>query len=295
MSGCMRLPLLRQFRASLALAAFVPATARLSPPARSAAAASAARGVWALGSGARRCVSAAPAAPLKFYVKRASDVDYAEVIVAAGESVSALKDSALSKLRLDVPPTAVTLTRAGAAAPLDGALSIEEALAAGLLAPRVKLLVQVHAAPRATTAEEAAGAASVARRGAALRAARAEPIAGSESGAALVALPADVSWPQLGGAPLFVRSFYEGCYEGVLNSLDPSCTAALRKFTIVGNAGIGKSAFGAYVLWRAVQARRTVIYLSDKVDEAFILHGDGRAESFQKVDFDARTRSIRRD
>jgi hypothetical protein len=53
-----------------------------------------------------------------------------------------------------VPSTAVPLTCAGAAAPLDGTLSIEEALAAGLLAPRAKLLVQVHAAPRAT-AEEA--------------------------------------------------------------------------------------------------------------------------------------------
>jgi hypothetical protein len=265
----MRVPLLRLPCASLAAAS---AARLVLLAARSAAAASTARGAWALGS-CRRCASAAPAAPLKFYVKRAGDANFAEVSVSAGESVSALKESALSKLRLDVPPTAVTLTRVGAAAPLDGALSIEEASAAGSLAPRAELLMQVHALPRTTTADEAAGAARVARLGEALRAARAEPVAGSESGAALVTLPAGVDWPQLGGAPLFVRSFYEGCFEGVLNSLDPTCSAALRKFTIVGNAGIGKSAFGTYVLWRAVQARRTVVYVSDKVDEVYIFYG----------------------
>lgn len=285
--GMRALPLRRLHCAILARAA-IPAVQPwfLLPAARSAAAAA-----WALGS-CRRCASAAPAAPLKFFIKRAGDADFAEVSVSAGESVSALKKSALSELRLDVPPTAVTLTRVGAAAPLDGALSIEEALAAGSLAPRAKLLLQVHASPRTTTAEEAAGAARVARLGEALRAARAEPVAGSESGAALVTLPAGVDWPQLGGAPLFVRSFYEGCFEGVLNSLDPTCSAALRKFTIVGNAGIGKSAFGAYVLWRAVQARRTVVYVSDKVHTAFILHGDGRAEAFTVDHFNDRTLGV---
>jgi len=190
-----------------------------------------------------------------------------------------------------VPPASVTLTRPGSAVPLDGAQSLEEALAAGVLAPRTKLIVQVHAVPRVPPADEAAGAARIARLGEALRAARVEPIAGAESGAALVMLPEDVSWPQLAAAPLFVRPFYEGCYEGVLKSLDSGGSARFRKFTIIGNAGIGKSAFGAYVLWRAVQARRTVIYVSDKVHEAFVLHGDGRAESFVKADFDVRTRS----
>ena len=128
--------------------------------------------------------------------------------------------------------------------------------------------------------------------GQALRAARIEPIAGAESGAALVTLPEDVSWPQLGAAPLFVRAFYEGCYEGVLKSLDSGGSARVSKFTIIGNAGIGKSAFGAYVLWRAVQARRTVVYLSDKVHQAFILHGDGRAEAFTKNHFNDRTRGV---
>jgi hypothetical protein len=107
-----------------------------------------------------------------------------------------------------------------------------------------------------------------------------------------VTLPAGVGWPQLGAAPLFVRPFYEGCFEGVLGALDAGGAAKYRKFTVIGNAGIGKSAFGAYVLWRAVRARRTVVYVSDKVHEAFILHADGRAESFTKAHFDDRTRAV---
>ena len=112
-------------------------------------------------------------------------------------------------------------------------------------------------------------------------------------------LPADCSaeWPQLGpGAPLFVRSFYAGCFEGVLASFDAErAPNAPRKFTIIGNAGIGKSAFGAYLLWRAVQAHRTVIYVSDKVDFAFVLHGDGRVEACTKADFDRCTADTRSD
>jgi len=90
-----------------------------------------------------------------------------------------------------------------------------------------------------------------------------------------------------------VRSFYEGCFEGVLRSFDADRSpGAYRKFTIVGNAGIGKSAFGAYLLWRAVQARRTVVYVSDKVKDAFVLHGDGRVEAFVSSEFLPRASSI---
>jgi hypothetical protein len=296
------------FSPRLLFAGLVPAglaARRLSLPAR-AAAASAVRGPFPPGSAVHSSASAAAAAAAaaatpphwaSFFVKRAGDASFAEVVVPAGASVAALQKAAVAELRLDVPPTAVTLTRSGADAPLDGTQSIGEALAAGTLAPRAKLLLQVHSSPRMARmpAVEAPGMdtdARMMRLAEALRAARAEPIAGAESGAALVTLPVDVVWPQLGGKPLFVRSFYEGCFEGVLNSLDPGGTAAVRKFTVIGNAGIGKSAFGAYVLWRAVQAQRTVVYVSDKVHEAFILHGDGRAEAFTADQFNLRTRGV---
>ena len=77
-----------------------------------------------------------------------------------------------------------------------------------------------------------------------------------------------------------MRDFYAGLWEGPLASGDPDCTSKLRKFIIRGNAGIGKSAFGAYMLWRAVQAGRTVVYTSDKVEFSFILHSGGRVEVF---------------
>ena len=120
----------------------------------------------------------------------------------------------------------------------------------------------------------------------ALLLARVAPVAGSESGSSLVTLPSDVEWPQLGATPLFVRSFYAGCFEGVLKSCAPGDgVRTLRKFAIVGNAGIGKSAFGAYLLMRLVQAHQTVVYVSNKAHEAFILHGDGRVEAFISSDF----------
>jgi len=176
---------------------------------------------------------------------------------------------------------------------IDEALKKAAEAAGRTIGDKDKLRIIVDVAPaKPAGGMEAVSAARVERLGEALRAARAEPIASAESGARLVALPPGVDWPQLGDAPLFVRPFYEGCYEGVLNSLDPSCTAALRKFTIVGNAGIGKSAFGAYVLWRAVLARRTVVYISDKVHEAFIIHADGRAEAFAANHFIDRTLGV---
>ena len=233
-----------------------------------------------------------PAETLRVFVKRVEDASYAEVVVGAGASVAALAKAASSELGVDAPRGAVTLTREGASTPLDSTLSVAEALASGALAPRAKLFLVVHAP--APPVGEAKAIARYKQLRDALRAARAEPLegGGAQSGAVLVRLPAGcgAEWPQLGpGAPLFVRSFYAGCFEGVLASFDAErAPDAPRKFTIIGNAGIGKSAFGAYLLWRAVQARRTVVYVSEKVKDAFILHGDGRVEAFTKPHFDDR-------
>ena len=103
------------------------------------------------------------------------------------------------------------------------------------------------------------------------------PIPSSASGASTITIPVGVKWPQLGAVPLFVRSFYEGCYQGPLSLLDPSGTAQYRKFVVVGNAGIGKSAFGSYLLLCAVKARRSVMYTSDKEDWSFIFPRRRRA------------------
>ena len=256
---------------------------------------------WRAGASARGLAAAAvaaqpPSAPLRVYVKRLEDAAFTSVEVGADSDIASLTKAALSELHVDASPSAVTLTREGASAPLDSTLPISESVATGALAPLAKLILVVHAP--APPANKTGPTARYQRLRDALRTARAEPLegGGAQSGAALVRLPADcgAEWPQLGpGAPLFVRSFYSGCFEGVLASFDVErAPDAPRKFTIIGNAGIGKSAFGAYLLWRAVQARRTVIYVSEKVKDAFILHGDGRVEAFSKAHFDDRCSAI---
>ena len=92
-----------------------------------------------------------PRAAHTFFVQSAAgSSSFAEVEVAAGASVAAIVEAATAKLRLDAPPDAVTLSLVGAApgAPvIDATLSLEEALAAGKLSPRAKLLATVRSPP----------------------------------------------------------------------------------------------------------------------------------------------------
>jgi hypothetical protein len=70
------------------------------------------------------------------------------------------------------------------------------------------------------------------------------------------------------------------------------CIAAI--LTVVGllcpylanllHPAVGKSAFGAYVLWRAVNEKRIVVYQSHKVKDAWVFHADGRVQSFKPGD-----------
>jgi len=84
-----------------------------------------------------------------------------------------------------------------------------------------------------------------------------------------------VCWPDMESAALFVRSFYDDLYVAVLHKAVRSignCGAA-----IVGMPGIAKSAFGLYVLFRAVREGRPVIYSSRKTGNA--VFKDGKAYS----------------
>lgn len=83
--------------------------------------------------------------PLIFYVKQRDAVDYAEVAVSASASVSALKDAALAKLRLDVSPTAATLALATGGPPLDARHALSDAFDAAALALRPSLLLTLRA------------------------------------------------------------------------------------------------------------------------------------------------------
>ena len=90
------------------------------------------------------------------------------------------------------------------------------------------------------------------------------------AGAQFVQLDGGTKWPQLGKARLFVRSFYDDCFEGPLASLDPSCTSPHRKFVVVGNSGSewergtyqgggGQFVTSVFRRQRAARVRATVI------------------------------------
>lgn len=79
-----------------------------------------------------------------FYVRRVVDTDYAELTVPAYVTIGALKAAACAVLHLDAPLSAVTLLREGSA--LDCTLTLDEARAAGALAPRDKLVAAVRVA-----------------------------------------------------------------------------------------------------------------------------------------------------
>ena len=199
------------------------------------------------------------------------------MFVADGSDAGDLKKAIVTELKLDVAPDRVRLllgVEGGVLVPLD---SLKALAGQGVLGgASVVAEVLVPDVPAAESAALENGK----RLYEALRAAELDPIPFSRS--SLIRLPEGVLWPQLGTEPLFVRDFYQGLYEGPLASCDPGCTAKLRKFIIRGNAGIGKSAFGAYMLWRAVKAGRTVVYTSDKVEFSFIMHSDGLVEVFDR-------------
>jgi hypothetical protein len=75
-----------------------------------------------------------------------------------------------------------------------------------------------------------------------------------------------VQWPGLWSNALFVRDFYNDFFSSVL------CKAQSLKgkagAIILGTPGIAKSAFGLYVLFRAVREGKTVIYVSRKANRA---------------------------
>lgn len=85
----------------------------------------------------------------------------------------------------------------------------------------------------------------------------------------LIILPPGVNWPDMVSNVLFVRHFYADLWEKVLqNGLgDP------RAAVLCGSLGAGKSAFGLYVLYRALKEGRTVLLNSIRVDRTLFKGG----------------------
>jgi hypothetical protein len=87
-----------------------------------------------------------------------------------------------------------------------------------------------------------------------------------------VRLPEGISWLGLKSSVIFVRSFYEPYLTGVLCNFDASL-AGFDIFITCGTAGIGKSAFGMWLLARAIALNRTVIYQHEKTGVGVVIQG----------------------
>ncbi len=107
-----------------------------------------------------------------------------------------------------------------------------------------------------------------------------------------VLLGGGVSWPDMTSPLLFVRHFYAPCWDSVMAKGEPEEPSLQRKvvvaegepkeptlkrkFVVMGTPGIGKSAFGLYILWRALKEGKTVIYKTRKRMGTIFMFRDGK-------------------
>ncbi len=74
---------------------------------------------------------------------------------------------------------------------------------------------------------------------------------------------------------LFVRSFYGACFKDVMFTPKMTPTRTLN-YVVIGQPGIGKSAFGMYTLARLIKDGRTVIYIpkgATSLSDGFLFTG----------------------
>lgn len=172
---------------------------------------------------------------LHIFVRRPS-ADHSKVYTSDDSDGADLKKVVMAELKMDIAPDLVRLSlevKDGKGEPvlID---SCKKLLAQGVIESS-KVLVDVSTVTLVSmSTTESTALENVNRLHSALRVATLEPIPTSRS--SLIRLPDGVFWPQLGAEPLFVRDFYQGCYEGPLSFLDPDCKSKFRKFIIRGNS-----------------------------------------------------------
>lgn len=73
-------------------------------------------------------------------------------------------------------------------------------------------------------------------------------------------LPDGLRWPDMTSSVLHVRYFFQDFLDGVLCGFDRE-RVGFERLIVCGTAGLGKSAFGAWLCAQAVQhTNRTVVY-----------------------------------
>jgi hypothetical protein len=86
-----------------------------------------------------------------------------------------------------------------------------------------------------------------------------------------------VLWFKLHHRNLFIRHFYEDFFTHVLGEFDGAKSAGnVTKFAVVGSPGIGKSASGMFLLWKAVCAGKTVVYVQGIGEAVYIFSSKGQ-------------------
>jgi reverse gyrase len=84
-------------------------------------------------------------------------------------------------------------------------------------------------------------------------------------------------WFKIKHPKLFIRHFYEPFFVHILGEFDRAKAVERKdKFAILGTPGIGKSAFGMFLLWKALCAGKTVVYVHGTHRQVYIFHSNGR-------------------
>ena len=102
------------------------------------------------------------------------------------------------------------------------------------------------------------------------------------AGSGNVELPRGVEWPMLESSTLFVRHFYAPLVDSIFKRFE----VPHLNYLVVGNPGIGKSAFGLYVLFRALREGRNVFYLAGKLKLGFHFRRTDGGRSIHKFKLD---------
>lgn len=200
-----------------------------------------------------------------------------------------LKDAAIARLQLHVPPNLVRLLRevegGGPSIALDSRRSLEEqdvkegcsvvaevmevpALAPPPAQPLLTLEADPQAAPHAAFRGLDRNARLTAFAAAACAAASPQAAYAASGGTRMWRLhdanhpEKPLPWPFLQASVLVERDFYARVLEGEswLGGLPSVCDAKQRKLAVVGQPGIGKSSFGLWLLAQLLRSGRTVVY-----------------------------------
>jgi hypothetical protein len=92
----------------------------------------------------------------------------------------------------------------------------------------------------------------------------------------------NINWPGATNSILFKRFFFDDFFKGILKECkrveDKSGIGKAYRWVISGQPGIGKSVYGWYLIYRILteEPDRAIVYISDGLKAAFVIHTDGR-------------------